>query len=220
MAYSNRGSAWEKKGEYDKAIADYNQGHAAQSQFRRRLPQSRLRLGDRKASTTRPSPTSTEAMRLNPNFAAAYYNRGNAWRDKGDYDKAIADFNQALAVNPKYADAYNALAWLQAACPDEKYRDGKKAFANASKAYELEGGKGWNSLDKLAVAYAESGDFDAAQEWAGKALKLAPTEEPGGPSALSWTFSSKASHAVCRFRAACDGRRESRRVAAETQCGH
>ena len=31
----------------------------------------------------------TEAIRLNPNYAAAYTNRGNAYRAKGDNDRAI-----------------------------------------------------------------------------------------------------------------------------------
>ena len=40
-------------------------------------------------------------------------NRGNAWREKGEYDKAIADYDQALAINPKFAPAYSnrGLAW-------------------------------------------------------------------------------------------------------------
>ena len=36
--------------------------------------------------------------------------RGNAWLGKCDYDKAIADFNQALAIHPNYAQSHNNLA--------------------------------------------------------------------------------------------------------------
>jgi tetratricopeptide (TPR) repeat protein len=43
----------------------------------------------------------------------AYNNRGYDWYMKGDYDKAIADFNQALVLCPKYAAVYSnrGVAW-------------------------------------------------------------------------------------------------------------
>jgi tetratricopeptide (TPR) repeat protein len=35
------------------------------------------------------------------------FKSGNAWRNKGDFDRAIADYNQALTINPQDAEAYN-----------------------------------------------------------------------------------------------------------------
>lgn len=49
----------------------------------------------------------TEAIRLNPQDADAYNNRGNAYQDgKKDYDRAIADYNEAIRLNPQFAIAY------------------------------------------------------------------------------------------------------------------
>ena len=48
----------------------------------------------------------TEAIRLNPKLAQAYYNRGMIYRKKGDHDKAIADFTEAIRLNPKDATPY------------------------------------------------------------------------------------------------------------------
>jgi tetratricopeptide (TPR) repeat protein len=41
----------------------------------------------------------TEALRLKPN-QALYNMRGSAYYDKGEYDIAIADFNDALRIGP------------------------------------------------------------------------------------------------------------------------
>jgi tetratricopeptide (TPR) repeat protein len=51
----------------------------------------------------------TEAIRLDPNNAAAYNNRGVAYYYKGDIDKAIAGYEAALRIDPNYTLARNNL---------------------------------------------------------------------------------------------------------------
>ena len=46
-----------------------------------------------------------EAIKLNPNDANAYYNRGLAYKKKGDKEQAIADFRKALEIDPSYQKA-------------------------------------------------------------------------------------------------------------------
>ncbi|MEK7487551.1 MAG: tetratricopeptide repeat protein, partial [Planctomycetota bacterium] len=50
---------------------------------------------------------STEAIRLNPQFATAYINRGSANYNKGDYEGAILDFTETLRLDPQFLDAYH-----------------------------------------------------------------------------------------------------------------
>ena len=58
------------------------------------------------ATTDRAIADYSEALRIDPDYAAALYNRGIAWRHKGDLDRAIADYDQAIRLNPTAA-AYN-----------------------------------------------------------------------------------------------------------------
>src|SRR5712691_8295435 len=46
-------------------------------------------------------------------LALPYYNRANKWNAKGDLDRAIADYSEALRLAPKYTAALNnrGLAW-------------------------------------------------------------------------------------------------------------
>ena len=47
-----------------------------------------------------------EAIRLNPEYADAFMNRGVARRAKGDLDEAIADYDEAIRLNPQDASAF------------------------------------------------------------------------------------------------------------------
>jgi tetratricopeptide (TPR) repeat protein len=49
----------------------------------------------------------TEAIRLKPDFAEAYNNRGFARAAKGDLDGALKDYAEAIRLKPDFADAYN-----------------------------------------------------------------------------------------------------------------
>src|SRR5690606_3858465 len=47
-----------------------------------------------------------EALKVDPNFAEEYYNRGLTYKMAADYQQAIMDFSQAISLKNDYADAY------------------------------------------------------------------------------------------------------------------
>ena len=47
-----------------------------------------------------------EAIRLKPDYAEAFNNRGNARSAKGDHDGALKDYNEAIRLEPDYAMAF------------------------------------------------------------------------------------------------------------------
>jgi tetratricopeptide (TPR) repeat protein len=59
----------------------------------------------------------------NPDDAGAYYRRGRTYIAKRDYDRAIADFDRTLTLNPGYPDARrlrDAARTVRDAPPDSK----------------------------------------------------------------------------------------------------
>jgi tetratricopeptide (TPR) repeat protein len=66
-----------------------------------------------------------EAVRLVPDFAAAYNNLGKAYEGLGQYDKARFNYEKAVEFNPQYADAYLNLGKLL-------YRSGERKRARWS----------------------------------------------------------------------------------------
>lgn len=44
---------------------------------------------------------------LKQNRSPAYGQRGSAWNNRGKYDQAIADHDQAISINPKLAGAFS-----------------------------------------------------------------------------------------------------------------
>ena len=40
-------------------------------------------------------------------LAGAFYNRGGAYAAKGEYDRAIPDYEEATRLKPDYAEAFN-----------------------------------------------------------------------------------------------------------------
>jgi tetratricopeptide (TPR) repeat protein len=90
------------------------------------------------------------------NGGVVYYSRGRAWKAQGDDTRAIADYSEAIKLNPQIAAAFNSRGTLYA-----KRKDWMSAIADFTVAIALAPILPDNLGSKdliLALAYRNRGD--------------------------------------------------------------
>jgi lipoprotein NlpI len=100
----NRGVEWAAKGEFDRAIADYD----AAIKLQPRSADTYFNRGNAWANKGDPDRAIADydaAIKLDPKDAAAYGGRAVEWAVKGDYARAIADYDTAIKLDPKSSSA-------------------------------------------------------------------------------------------------------------------
>jgi Flp pilus assembly protein TadD len=114
----------------------------------------------------------SRAVRFQPNQPELHYLLGLAFKAEKRPTDAAAEFTEALRLKPGFPLALNELAWLRAANPDERLRNGPEAVRLAESACQLTDYKQPVLLRTLSVAYAEAGRFEQALSTINKARAL------------------------------------------------
>jgi lipoprotein NlpI len=98
----------------------------------------------------------------------AFYNRGNAWQAKGNIDRAIADYTEAIRLNPRLREAFNnrGNAWKAKGDLDRAIADYTEAIRLNPQSKEAfnDRGSAWQSkgdLDRAVADYSEAIRLDS-----------------------------------------------------------
>jgi len=130
------------------------------------------------------------------NRSIAYFSRGVAYFGKGETDRAISDFNEAIALNPKYTSVY----WARGHAYDTK-GDRDQAIADFTKAIAL------NPKDDFVYSargllYFKGGEFDRAIGDLTKAIEIKPSARDYFNRGVAYIKKGDKEHATADLRSA------------------
>ena len=116
------------------------------------------------------------SLALQPRFNEAHINLGNLDLQEGRREEALAQYRQMIGDFPRHVQALNNVAWLLASAPVVDPAQMQEALAYAQRAVAATRNPGASVLDTLALAWAATGDFEAAIE-AGEEAKSRAQKE-------------------------------------------
>lgn len=182
-----RGLAHDGKGEVEVARADLQQACKLDAELRPQLRGTRYDTANSKTTAgIAPTPAKTDLKLTPPGTPLEHKNAGNALRQKGDRDGALAEYQLALLLDPNYADALNNRGAM--------YREEGKvdlAIADLNRAIELEP-KHRAAFFNRALTWREVGEHDRERADLDRAITVAVTDAGKGDAYLERSVTREA----------------------------
>src|SRR5215510_8786492 len=116
-----------------------------------------------------------KALRQDRSVVEAALLRANINARLGKYAQALKEYDYLVSLHPRnvtLARVLSGRAWFRATCPNASFRNGQQAVKDAKAACSIMIWKDEHMIDTLAVAYAETGDFNSAVQYASQALAV------------------------------------------------
>jgi Tfp pilus assembly protein PilF len=116
-----------------------------------------------------------EALRQDRSVVEAALLRADIDARLGKYAEALKEYDYLISLHPRNVTLARILsdrAWFYATCPNGSFRNGQQAVKDAKVACSIMVWKDENMIDTLAAAYAETGDFNSAMQYAAQALTI------------------------------------------------
>jgi Flp pilus assembly protein TadD len=190
------GNAWTRKGDYDRAIAYFDEAIRADPKYS--YPYNGRGLAwARKGEYDRALADYDQAIRLQPKNAIPWNNRATLWTIKGEYDHAIADATEAIRIDSKFliAYTYRGIAYLGKGEAD-------RALADCDQAVRIDPKEAVGHLC-LGQAHSAKGEYDRAVASYSEAIRLDPLDpEPLTGRGLVYEKIAEFAKARADFKAA------------------
>ncbi len=195
-AYNLRGSAYYDKGEYDIAIADFNDALKTATGDVGIIHHNRGNAWRGKNEYAKAIADYDMSIKLGPPSAFSYQNRGTSKRALGDLDGALADINEAIRIEPSLPQplTHRAVIWRAKGDLD-------RAVADTTEAIRLAKAKAPVNImtppgSVLISAYSERGlAYEAKGDYANAKLDYAATLQ-----GVASDSGSKANQAMAKVR--------------------
>jgi tetratricopeptide (TPR) repeat protein len=171
VAYKNRGSAYENRHDYDRAIGDYNKAIRMKPDYAAAYYARGLAYLN-KSDYDYAIADFELAIRIEPKFARAFSARGAAYIDTGENDRAFSDLDQAIGLFPTFDSAYVN----RGVAHYKLRRDYDRAIADYTLAIRLNPANS-NAVRYRGNLYFEKGDYDLAIDDLTTAINLRPSSE-------------------------------------------
>ena len=113
IAHTNRGNAYAAKGEFDRAISDYDLAIKYNPSFSKPFNNrgvAFLKTGNYDGAIK----DFDEAIKLTPDYARAFANRAEANQKRHDYQSAVRDYDSAIRLSPGLEAVLNGRCWSRA----------------------------------------------------------------------------------------------------------
>lgn len=194
FAYNFRGLGQAEKGNYRKAIEDYNYALKINDKYteaynNRSCAYAMIGRNDLASDDLE------RTLKLNPNYADGYYNRGLLNLNLTNLDKAISDFSEAIRIDPYMVDAlnYRGVAFRENKQYEKSIYDFEQAI-KINKKFSL-------AYKNRASVYYILNKYDAAIEDLTKAIDMNPGDmDAYFKRAIAFTGAGRHHAAVMDYR--------------------
>ena len=165
-AYNSRGNHYSRKGEYDRAIQDYDQSIKSNPNYPNAF-NNRGAAYQKQGDYERAIKDFDEAIKLRPDYPIAFANRAETYGNNGEYDRAKEDYDAAIRLYPTLQDAWSGRCWIRTVLGELE-----GALSDCNEALRLQPNAAAATFESRGFTYLRMGRWDSAITDYNSALRL------------------------------------------------